>query len=88
MERIVVDAIQLILNYHVRNRTNATATPTFRDILIADVVVEGAGDFGNYVGLPESVVKNFTLRNVSMRGPTTTRSKTGFAACEYVDGTW
>lgn len=54
-----------------RNKTNATATPTFSDITIQNVVINGAVDkegwAGNFVGLPEAKMTGLRLGNVTVR---------------------
>ena len=78
MRNIATDCIRLNLNYHPDiNRTNASATPVFKDILLAllleniECTVNGgsrsAGGSSYLIeGLPESQIRNLTLRNVQV----------------------
>lgn len=78
MRNIATDCIRLNLNYHPDiNRTNASATPVFKDILLAllleniECTVNGgsrsAGGSSYLIeGLPKSQIRNLTLRNVQV----------------------
>ena len=82
MKNILGDAIQMTLNYHPGiPATNATATPTFKNLLIENVHATGVGAAGLFDGLPESHVMNMTLRNVTIE-----RFKTEWQKCDFVDG--
>ncbi|MFT3867132.1 MAG: glycoside hydrolase family 28 protein [Nibricoccus sp.] len=66
----VKDAIVLDLSYVDNNRPNfkgdPTKIPAIQNILIENVTVEGSKNAGKIVGLPDSPIKNITLRNVTL----------------------
>ena len=82
MAAISQDPLQFTLNYHKGlSPTNATATPIFRNVLVEDVVVQGAGSSGLYDGLPESIMNNIVLHRVTIAGAGP------LSACQYIYGT-
>ena len=72
MLNIATDCIRLNLNYHPDlNRTNASATPIFRDIRLENIDCVSTNPLAHgssYLieGLPESHIQNLTLRNVTV----------------------
>lgn len=75
-------AFSLSLDYHAGvPRTNATATPRLRNVLLQNVTFRGAGSAGEIEGLEESPIANVTLRDVHFEG-----SRPTFGACRHATG--
>ena len=66
----VTNAIVLQLDYVDNNRPDFKGEPgkipAIRNILIDNVMIENSTNAGKIIGLPESPVKNITLRNVQL----------------------
>lgn len=66
----VKDAIVLDLSYVDNNRPDfkgdPTKIPAIQNILIENVTIENSKNAGKIVGLPDSPIKNITLRNVTL----------------------
>ena len=77
-------AIQVTLNYASNlPPTNATATPSMRNVLVQDVSAVGV-EYGFFIdGLPESFIANLSLVNVSVQKA----SKGMFEQCVDANGT-
>ena len=72
------------------NRTNATATPTFRNILYEDIVLRRGGLQMSIQGLPESPIEGVRFRNVTFAetvgAPPPYHNGSIWGACENVRG--
>lgn len=78
----VEQMIDVTLNYHSGlPKTNATATPKLRDVLLENVTFVGGDNAGIVDGLEESHIENIEFRNVDFNG-----GKAKFKDCDYVDG--
>merc|ERR1712183_865042 len=70
--------------------TNASATPTFRNIVYEDIVLRRGGLQMSIQGLPESPVKNVSFRNVSfvdsVGAPPPYNTSGLWGPCENVEG--
>lgn len=70
----VANAIVIQLDYVDNNRPDfkgdPTKVPSVRDILIDNIVIENSTNAGKIVGLPDSPIKNITLRNVQLTAET------------------
>ena len=73
-----------------RSRTNATATPTFRNILYENILLRHGGQQMSIQGLPESPIRNVRFKNVTFIGsgppPWPYRNASTWGPCENVDG--
>ena len=79
----LTQAVQITDNYDPGLApTNATATPVFRNITIADVRAEGCAAGYTLDGLPESKIRSLTLRNITVVG---TKNASLWKACDNVD---
>lgn len=69
MSGSVEQAVSISLNYHTADPTNASATPIFRNITIADVQFKAGSDgFLDCEGLDDSEVTQVQMRNVKVTG--------------------
>ena len=77
-------AFSLSLNYHPGlPRTNATATPRLRNVLLENITFERSSSAGELDGLGESRIENVTLRNVVYVGGD---KPPAFGTCMHVSG--
>jgi polygalacturonase len=61
--------------------TNASATPSFNNITLENIIATGSMHVGSYFdGIPESIITNVTVRNVDLRAAQTT------GICNYTNG--
>jgi hypothetical protein len=78
----VKTAFEITLNYHSGLApTNATATPSLRNVLFDGISATDSGTLFDIDGLPESLISNLTFRNIDGVG-----SKTVVAKCDYASG--
>lgn len=75
-------AVQFTMNYDPGlPQTNATATPTLRNVTLENFTVDGA-KYGYFIdGLPESTLNGITLRGVVLKNIS---AKNMFQKCDYV----
>jgi polygalacturonase len=64
----VQGGIQITLNYHSTDKTNATATPTIRRVTVRDVVLDAKSSFLDCDGLDDSEISGIEFHNVTISG--------------------